>query len=37
MALLVNEDCPKNSIELVSLLTDFMTYGMTYSEEEVSK
>jgi hypothetical protein len=34
MALLVNEDCPKNAAELVSLIGDFMTDGMVYSDEE---
>lgn len=34
MALIVNEDCPKNAAELVSLIGDFMTDGMAYSEEE---
>ena len=34
MALIVNEDAPKNSAELISLIGDFMTDGMAYSEEE---
>ena len=34
MALIVNEDCPKNSVELVSLVGDFMTDGMAYSEDD---
>lgn len=34
MSLIVNEDCPKNSVELISLIGDFMTDGMAYSEPE---
>ena len=37
MSLLVNEDCPKNHVELVSLIIDFMTDGMTYTETEATK
>ena len=37
MSLLVNEDCPKNTVELVSLVGDFMTDGMVYQEHEVKK
>ena len=37
MSLLVNEDCPKNSVELISLVGDFMTDGMVYTEQEVKK
>ena len=37
MSLLVNEDCPKNHVELVSLIIDFMTDGMTYTEPEAAK
>ena len=37
MALLVNEDCPKNAAELISLVGDFMTDGMAYTDEEAYK
>ena len=37
MSLLVNEDCPKNAAELVSLIGDFMTDGMSYSDDEAFK
>lgn len=37
MSLIVNEDCPKNSVELVSLIGDFMTDGMAYSEEDARR
>jgi HSP90 family molecular chaperone len=37
MALLINEDCPKNAAELVSLIGDFMTDGMSYTDEEAFK
>ena len=37
MALLVNEDCPKNAVELSSLLSDFLTDGMSYTGEEAYK
>lgn len=34
MALLVNEDCPHNPAELHSLLGDFLSDGLAYSEDE---
>ncbi len=37
MALLINEDCPKNAAELVSLIGDFMTDGMSYTDDEAFK
>ncbi|CDW90593.1 abc transporter f family member 3-like [Stylonychia lemnae] len=37
MSLIVNEDAPKNAAELVSLIGDFMTDGMSYTEEEAFK
>lgn len=37
MAKIVNEDSPKNSTELASLLVDFITDGMVYQEEEAIK
>lgn len=37
MSLIVNEDCPKNAPELISLIGDFMTDGMAYTEEEAYK
>ena len=37
MALLINEDAPKNAAELDSLIADFMTDGMSYSEDEAYK
>ena len=37
MALLINEDAPKNAAELASLIADFMTDGMSYSEDEAYK
>lgn len=37
MSLIVNEDCPKNAAELISLIGDFMTDGMAYTEEESYK
>ena len=37
MSLIVNEDAPKNAAELVSLIGDFMTDGMAYTEEEAYK
>ena len=37
MAMLINEDAPKNAAELVSLIGDFMTDGMSYSDEEAFK
>mmetsp|Transcript_102188 Transcript_102188/g.141227 ORF Transcript_102188/g.141227 Transcript_102188/m.141227 type:complete len:212 (-) Transcript_102188:1487-2122(-) len=37
MSLLVNEDCPKNAAELNSLIVDFLTDGMTYTEDQSVK
>ena len=37
MSLLINEDAPKNAAELASLIADFMTDGMSYSEDEAYK
>lgn len=37
MSLLINEDAPKNAAELASLISDFMTDGMSYTEEEAFK
>lgn len=37
MSLIVNEDAPKNAAELISLVGDFMTDGMAYSEDEAFK
>jgi hypothetical protein len=37
MSLLVNEDCPKNAAELISLIGDFMTDGVAYTDEEAFK
>jgi uncharacterized protein YacL (UPF0231 family) len=37
MALLINEDCPKNANELNALIGDFLSDGMTYSEQESLK
>lgn len=34
MSLLVAEDCPKNAAELVSLIGDFMTDGMAYTDDQ---
>jgi len=34
MALLINEDAPKNTNELIDLIIDFLTDGSAYSEEE---
>jgi hypothetical protein len=34
MALLINEDCPKNPKELFALIGDFLTDGMSYTAEE---
>jgi ABC-type multidrug transport system ATPase subunit len=34
MALLIIEDCPKNAAELSSLISDFLTDGMAYTDEE---
>lgn len=37
MALIVNEDAPKNAAELITLIGDFMTDGMAYTEDEAFK
>ena len=37
MSLIINEDQPKNTVELVSLIGDFLTDGMAYTEEEAYK
>jgi hypothetical protein len=37
MSLLINEDAPKNAAELSSLIADFMTDGMSYTDEEAYK
>ena len=37
MSKLILEDCPRNASELCSLIQDFLTDGMTYSEEEAFK
>ena len=37
IAKLVEEDCPKNAVELYSLIADFLTDGMVYSEDEAFK
>ena len=37
MSLLINEDAPKNAAELSSLISDFMTDGMSYTDEEAYK
>jgi len=37
MAKLVNEDCPRNASELYGLVGDFLTDGMSYTEEEAFK
>jgi len=37
MALLIVEDVPKNAKELVHLIGDFLTDGMTYDETESMK
>jgi len=34
MALLVVEDMPKNPKELLALISDFLSDGMTYDEDE---
>ena len=34
MALLINEDCPKNVNELNALIGDFLQDGLAYNEEE---
>lgn len=37
MARLINEDSPKNATELYGLITDFLTDGMQYSEDDAFK
>lgn len=37
MSLIINEDSPKNTVELISLIGDFLTDGMAYSEDEAAK
>ena len=37
IAKLVEEDCPKNGPELYSLIGDFLTDGMVYTEDEAFK
>ena len=37
MSLLINEDAPKNAAELSSLISDFMTDGMSYTDDEAYK
>jgi len=37
MALLINEDAPKNTNELVDLIGDFLTDGLAYAPEDLSK
>lgn len=37
MAKLVAEDCPKNPAEVFSLIGDFLTDGMVYSDDEAHK
>ena len=37
MALLINEDAPKNTNELVDLVGDFLTDGMAYPQNEIFK
>ena len=37
MALIIVEDCPKNAKELIVLIGDFLSDGMTYDEEEALK
>jgi hypothetical protein len=37
MALLINEDCPKNAKELLVLICDFLTDGMCYEEDDALK
>lgn len=34
MALLINEDCPQNAVELHALLGDFLSDGLAYNEED---
>merc|ERR1719464_56309 len=37
IAKLVEEDCPRNAVELYTLIGDFLTDGMVYSEDEAYK
>lgn len=37
MARLINEDSPKNATELYGLITDFLTDGMQYTDDEAFK
>lgn len=37
MALIINEDSPKNAAELISLIGDFLTDGMACTDEEAFK
>ena len=37
MALLINEDCPKNDKELNGLLGDFLSDGLAYNDDEGMK
>lgn len=37
MALLINEDAPKNTNELVDLIGDFLSDGMAYYDAEITK
>ena len=37
MARLIDEDAPRNAEELFSLISDFMTDGMVYSEDAAYK
>jgi ATP-binding cassette subfamily F protein 3 len=37
MSKLVEEDCPRNPAEVLSLIGDFLTDGMTYSDLEATK
>ena len=37
MAKLIEEDCPRNPAELYSLVGDFMTDGMVYTEDAAYK
>lgn len=37
MAKLIEEDAPRNAAELYSLIGDFLTDGMVYSEDQAFK
>jgi hypothetical protein len=37
IAKLVEEDCPRNPVEVFSLIGDFLTDGMVYTDEEAYK